>query len=237
MTKAKRLATPSGKVPLAIVIGGQVRAWREAANLRQDEVAYAARERGLPWTSATVANVETGRRNLSLEEFIALPFIVASFPLTENSGRWRHLSGFVGDPGRVVVAVRDGYLRCDYLRDLLEGAPVVSGSFTGQFVPADALSYPGAGRQVRERIEAEFDAEIKAARRLKTDELAITAAARRLWGRTLTQEREARVQAQARPDMERRTLQALRGHVTRALIGKLRDELNVSRSRDRRKQR
>ncbi len=54
---------------MAETIGEQIRRLREAAGLRQDDVARRAKLRGLPWNSATVAAIETNRRDLSLDEF------------------------------------------------------------------------------------------------------------------------------------------------------------------------
>jgi hypothetical protein len=69
------------------------------------------------------------------------------------------------------------------------------------------------------------DAEQKAARRLRTFPLAVAVAARRRWRRSFTEERDHRVTAQAQPDATPRTLQALRGHVTRALLDELRPDV------------
>lgn len=50
----------------------ELRAWREAAGLTQDEVATAARAKGLPWVRDTVAALELGRRELTLDELVVL---------------------------------------------------------------------------------------------------------------------------------------------------------------------
>jgi hypothetical protein len=68
------------------------------------------------------------------------------------------------------------------------------------------------------------DAEQKAARRLRTFPLAVAAAARKRWGRSLTEERDRRVSEHAPADATPRTLQALRGHVSRDLLDELREE-------------
>lgn len=62
------------------------------------------------------------------------------------------------------------------------------------------------------------EATVKAARRLNADPVEVDATARRLWGRTLTAERDVRVGTAARS----RADQSRRGHVTRALIEELR---------------
>jgi hypothetical protein len=66
---------------------------------------------------------------------------------------------------------------------------------------------------------AHGETERKAARALHVDDPAeVAVAALKLWGRSLTQERDARVVDAAAPDASPRTLQALRGHVTRHLL-------------------
>jgi transcriptional regulator with XRE-family HTH domain len=229
MTQAKPKAkTPPEAVSLSAIIGAELRIWRETLQLRQDQVAGAARARGVAWSRSTVAAIEAGRRQISLEEFVALLFIAGSFPDPEGAtgGRFRRLSGFVLARSRVVAVGHAGWLRDDYVHLLLRGSAVGGG---GQ-VPLDALSYPEKRRELRERVEAEFDAEMKASDRLGVDELEITAMARRLWGRTLTEERDKRVKEQTTSDVPR-TLQALRGHVTRALVQELRGALKVKTTR------
>lgn len=65
------------------------------------------------------------------------------------------------------------------------------------------------------------EATVKAAQRLDVDPVEVDALARRLWGRTLTEERDAQLGAATRS----RADQARRGHVTRALIEQLRGAL------------
>ena len=49
-----------------------MRQWRQDAGLLQEDVAAAARRRGLKWTRATVAAIELGKRAISLDEFLSL---------------------------------------------------------------------------------------------------------------------------------------------------------------------
>jgi hypothetical protein len=65
------------------------------------------------------------------------------------------------------------------------------------------------------------DAERKAARRLGVPALTLSVAAHSRYGRSFTAERDRRVAEQAPADAPPRTLQALRGHITRALIAEL----------------
>ena len=57
-------------------VGAQIRKLREQRGVRQEIVALMARRWGLPWTSATVAQMETGRRHLTAEEWLLLPAVL-----------------------------------------------------------------------------------------------------------------------------------------------------------------
>ena len=68
---------------------------------------------------------------------------------------------------------------------------------------------------------ARGDAVRKAARKLGVRPLVLSAAAQGQYGRSFTAERDARVAEQAPADAPPRSLQALRGHVTRAMLAEL----------------
>jgi hypothetical protein len=94
----------------------------------------------------------------------------------------------------------------------------------------------------RRALEAAEDAEQKAASALRVAPEAIVEASHRLWGRSLTAQRDRLVdvrteRADARnPDWPRR-LQAIRGHVTRELLGELRPMLKGAGTRKKRRTR
>src|ERR1035437_6771844 len=70
-----KMAGMSDYPQLSTVIAGNIRRLRTdtpPGSLSQDGLARAIRIRGIPWTRATVAAVETGRRSVSLVEGIAL---------------------------------------------------------------------------------------------------------------------------------------------------------------------
>jgi transcriptional regulator with XRE-family HTH domain len=62
--------------PLAAALGQRLRELREKLGLRQDEVAAWARRAGLRWSRTTVTAIETGHRDVALEEFLLLPYIL-----------------------------------------------------------------------------------------------------------------------------------------------------------------
>jgi hypothetical protein len=68
------------------------------------------------------------------------------------------------------------------------------------------------------------DAERHAARKLGMTSERLSVAARRRWGRTLSQERDRRL-SERTDDASPRSRQALRGHITRELMAELEEEL------------
>jgi transcriptional regulator with XRE-family HTH domain len=61
---------------LSAAVGARVRGLREGRGLRQEDIARAARVFGVEWTRATVAALETGRRQLTPEELILIPRVL-----------------------------------------------------------------------------------------------------------------------------------------------------------------
>lgn len=66
---------------LATVLGQRLRALREGGGKRQEDLAVAARGYGLAWRRATVAAIETGRRQLSVGELFLLPAVLTRLAL------------------------------------------------------------------------------------------------------------------------------------------------------------
>jgi transcriptional regulator with XRE-family HTH domain len=58
------------------LLGQRLRALREGGGKRQEELAAAARHYGLSWSRATLAALETGRRQLSVGELFLLPAVL-----------------------------------------------------------------------------------------------------------------------------------------------------------------
>lgn len=202
---------PAGGRPLSVAVGRQVRKFREGAGRSQDEFADAARRAGLDWTRASVASLETGRRGLSVEEFMLLPM---ALKILTGRDQWR-----LGD------LLPDGWIRMPSglrttarsLRDLLEGESV-----------EDWEVQAGTAREMREaatRLQQQREAVRHAARRLEVEPETVSRLADQIWRRSFNQERDARIVGAGEADMSPRRIQALRGHVTRALINELRQAL------------
>ncbi len=71
-------------------LGRRLRAIREQQGKFQDEGATVARGFGFRWSRATVAALETGRRHLSVEEFLLLPSVLSVKRKVELSGLFAH---------------------------------------------------------------------------------------------------------------------------------------------------
>lgn len=197
-------------------VGERLREWRETLGVRQEEVAWEAREYGLDWKAATVGVIETGRRNVSVQELLVLPLIVAGFPHDQQE----HFA-------------RPGYFLGPFA-GLLEGP--------GSGEPNDALRTLALQASSLDDPEdpiivwAQGEAERNAARTLSEGEnmslspYDVARLARDLWGRSLSDERDARAMERARGDATARSLQAHRGHVTRELIAELEEAAGEKRA-------
>lgn len=97
-----------------------------------------------------------------------------------------------------------------------------------------SLCAPQAGEEARSALAGDHrrrlrargtgrahDAETKAAKRLERPAVEVAVAALGIWGHSLSEERDRRVAAVAPPDSTPRSVQALRGRVTRELVAEL----------------
>ena len=166
---------------LETVIASNVRRIRSETGRTQDQVAARLRVRGLSWTQSTVSEIEAGERGLDLGEFIVLALVGLGVPPAEL------LSGMEGPVWIAGSLVLD----LGQLRDILVTTPPPN---------------PEPGIEVADRQEAER----KAARRLGIPVAEVVAISVRLWGQSLTAERDGRIA----PDANH----AARGHVTRLLV-------------------
>jgi transcriptional regulator with XRE-family HTH domain len=164
--------------PLAKVVGRNLATIRRKKGLRQDDVAARARGLGLNWTRATVAALEIGRRLPDLAEAVLL---------------------------QVVLGVP--------LRDLLAGSdPIELATGSGRTWPAsEARKLIPAPRPADldwawlsdAAIAAGQIAEQRTAQRLGVTPEQVAAAAFKLWGQGLTDERDARYEATGNLDTDR----------------------------------
>ena len=219
-------------------IGQRLRELRGELGLRQDQVATAAGRAGLGWTQSTVAAIERGNRALSLGEWFLLPTVIG---FATGYAQKVELVDVLPASGRVALS-DETTADVDVLRDALAGRLIdpdrtVFADFDTPFI---RRAKEGTRRQLAEwkrllplwpgmtlggagdaEEAARGDAERKAARKLGVRPLKLSVAAHGRYGRSFTAERDARVAEQAPADAPPRSLQALRGHVTRAMLAEL----------------
>lgn len=210
---------------LAEVVGRNLRRIRAEQGWNQGEVAVRCRTNGLDWTQTTISLLESGQRQIELGEFFALAVALDTRPggLLEGEGSaivaggaeaslesLARLFNKRSQPPEVVV----DHLRLDSTWDRI-AATAPAGLFTPTVLKA-------IKRDLSAFIAAtENPAELKAARKLGVSSLLIGGAAYRLWGRSLTAERDARVG----PDANHAT----RGRVTRHLVEDIKQLLQEAR--------
>ncbi len=181
--------------PIREVIGSRVRALREEAGLRQEDLAAAAYALGLAWPRTVIWELERGEKSISAEELLLLPALLGAalnHPVTYadllDTDEEVRLSKVVSARARDLPGVLAGTL-----------------TLTGPDTSGTRLS------------EADGDA----ARRLGISRSALTAIAMRLWGCSLSAHRDALITAALPPGTPARTVQAKRGHVTRGLLAEV----------------
>src|SRR5262249_33203095 len=67
--------------PLAFhqALGARIKQLREDYGVSQEALAHAARRAGLPWRRAVVAQIEFGKRHVTLDELFVLPGVLSIF--------------------------------------------------------------------------------------------------------------------------------------------------------------
>lgn len=197
-------------------LGARVRARRLECGLTQDETARRAQEYGLSWDRASVAHIERGARELSVAELFLVPAILEiEIPdlLGKGAGSIA-LSETARATPKALAALVSGRSE-DAMDDI-------------------RIRLPGARRALAKGLKliqaaqaaASGEAERKAATRLKVPPIEVAIVAQQLWGRSLTTERDARVESRS-PTSTGRARQAVRGHVTRVLLTELEPALRA----------
>lgn len=233
---------PSAAVasPLAEAIGRRVRELR--GDVPQSKVADAARAYGLDWNQSSVSQLEKGTRGLSFDEALLLPEVLTAalgkpvelvdlIPTSVGDAEdvFVELGGGVEVSGRWLQAVLRANREAaglDVVRPSTLGVMHVSGVEGIDATTLDELRqrwWPRASRAKVARALAgrHREAEQKAARNLGVPVDALVVVAHRRWGRDLTDERDARAAERLDDDASPRTVQAVRGAVTRELLTEL----------------
>jgi hypothetical protein len=206
---------PAEPVPARALIAENLRRLRTDAGVGVEQVVRAAQGHGLDWTATWLSGVERGSRGLTAEQLLAMPVVLA-----DALGFRVTLADLIAGEAPVLLVgdvpvSRSGRSRASvpagYLRDLVTGQPVRRPFSTAPAsgpVP-EVTPAQRAAEQVREIRRAGLgdvdiralgraqagtgEAETRLARRLAVAPVVVAAAAASLWGRSLTEERDARV--------------------------------------------
>ena len=227
------------------VLAAQVAALRAEQGLSQSDLAELVRLRGLAWTRATVAAVETGRRQLLAVDLVVLASAFCVSPATllvgaedavgVGEGEWsaQYVRAVVADGGgRVPVPATYTSPALRGRQRALEGA--IEGDRAHRARLSKRWGLQGATDGTWTALRAEpGSVEQETARRLRrarprpdVDALDVVLAAAHGWGRSLLAERELRLAREAPPGASAGTLQALRGRISRGLDKELLDEIS-----------
>jgi hypothetical protein len=197
-------------VPLRALIARNLRRLRADAGARLEDVSLAASGTGLEWSTSWLSSVERGTRAPSAEQLLALPVV-----LTTALGHRVTLADLLTGEAPVLLGPdTDGRasVPAKYLRDVVTGEPTrrpFAASVPHQLPElGEAARAAEKMREIRRaglgdvdvralgRAEAGAgDAETKLAKKLSIAPIRVIAAAASLWGRSLTEERDARLAA------------------------------------------
>lgn len=213
-------------IPLVAVVTENMRRLRTERGLLQEDVAMAARWVGLMWSSITVTQIESGSRQLSLDEVLLLPLVLRcslkDLLDTANEDDPIQLGyNTILDASTVrqLVAEKGPKLTAEEIPMLPQLEPTLDPKIVG--VVEYAALEPTLLSYLLVREGARGEAERKAAQTLKISAPLVTGYALRLWGRSLTEERDGRAIEHI---VKGKELRAVRGHITRALLREIANE-------------
>ncbi|RBY92947.1 hypothetical protein DQ241_02660 [Blastococcus sp. TF02A-30] len=215
------------RAPLARRLGDLLK----SRQLRHEDLAEAMTDLGFDWTRNRVTQVVTGRGaltlleiaglcsalNLSLGDLLGGPDTEVALPGGSVPLR-AILEALLHGSSESWQLLGDQSAETEQMLGELLAAHVEQAARTSSPPSRPAYSGTAWGEQA--------EATRKAARRLGVTPRTVETAAVQLWGRSLTAERDHRVEP--RPDEDVRSLQARRAHVTRTLLSELRFHLGKS---------
>ena len=109
-------ATQANSIPFHEALGERLSELRRKAGARQETVALFARRWGLPWRRSLVAQIETGRRHLTLDEWFLLPKVFSQ--VTGKPLEWTDLLPHTNE---LITLASDVYCYVSSLRALIKG--------------------------------------------------------------------------------------------------------------------
>lgn len=214
-------------------LGAGLREVRKARGLKQEEAAALLRQHGLTtWIRGTVAQAEVGARRIALEEVLLLALAFEVSPADLVAGAPDDLVEL--SPGvRLTVAAMKALLSGNTaaVQAMPERAVEITESLalanrTSNFLAEVQRSGRADPALVERAVASVGEAERHVARKIGTSPEWVNLVALQRWDRTLSQERDLRLQ-ERRPTASKGQLATLRGHITRELLTELEHDLRV----------
>ncbi|SED63814.1 Helix-turn-helix [Streptomyces sp. 3213] len=213
------------------VLGAGLREIRKARGLKQEEAAALLQRHGLTtWIRGTVAQAEVGARRIALEEVLLLALAFEVPPADFVAGAPDDLVEL--SPGvRLTVAAVKALLSGNTAA--VQAIPAQAVEITESLALTNRTSdflaeVQRSGRVdpalVERAVASVGEAERHVARKIGTSPEWVNLVALRRWDRTLSQERDLRLQ-ERRPEASKGQLATLRGHITRELLTELEHDL------------
>jgi transcriptional regulator with XRE-family HTH domain len=192
--------------PFRELLAQRVRRRRREIGLTQDELARVAWAAGNPsMTRGVIAAVERGTADLTLPQLAVLIRVLGT-----------DLKALLSSGGKVFIDAGVAIEVDELVAQILGAAS--PWEFT---TDASAQIVLGRHGTVSGYVSPIGVAEHKASRRLGVSPEEVARAAGSLWSRSLAEERDARLLRLAPVGASARTIQALRGHITRTLLQEL----------------
>jgi transcriptional regulator with XRE-family HTH domain len=201
-------------IPLPDLVGSNIQRLRISAEATQQDLARVATELGLPWTDQHVSRAERGRWSPDLGQLVLIAAALDQLPGGTAPVTLADLvtptEGAAADPVALTETVS---LSAGGLAEILRGQP--AGPLIPRLGPVERV--PVRGRRVG---YAAVDRRVAAELALSADEM--LEASRRLWGRSLSEERADRI-AQRSEGLNVPLRQPEKAQITAMLRDELRD--------------
>jgi transcriptional regulator with XRE-family HTH domain len=221
--------------PLSTALAASIKAARKNAGWTQDHVARRMRELGASWDRTTVARVERGQRALQFDEagLVAIALNVGIQALLPTKGDVALTPRLTMSANKVgLLYASDDAPRLPATAVLRDGAAgdLVAGLADTADDVARLLGKEPPAHLLLDAAEAEDgDAERKAAKLLGITPFEVAALALDTWGRSLTQERDHRLDERSTDEVSDGARNTMRGHITRELLAVLGRRLEPTR--------
>ena len=196
---------------LAEVVGANCRRIRNEIGVTQDELALYARTHGLKWNAAKVGDFEAGRSEPTLATVLkvgmALQQVLAFAHVAASAIRDR-------DIRRIDVRLADLLESADELVALTDDLSITTADLANV---AHGEAFPSPIRRHGDELQRSGLAEQRLAKALGISGSRLADVSFRLWGRTVSEERDNRAGAGANRQKKARVSRDLRAEIERAV--------------------